>query len=201
MFQEPEFVSKVIHPDEEVQKLGVLLPLSPSPCHPPFKIDLPYSRCRSPPHFDLTKRIREFPGFFRKIEKQDFNVVCDERERGQKQRCLNRGEGQGQAVIITERCAMCGALNEADYLVSHTCIPNQITYFCCNDKCFDRYQYCAYKLFDLTFGVPYLWRSQMSESGDLWRSRQQMRGSDEHYKCAYCGVTSENVVVNVYMKG
>jgi hypothetical protein len=87
-------------------------------------------------------------------------------------------------------CGMCGSTN-ADTLLSHSCIPVSVTFFCSDKNCLDQYRYCAINYHDLTYGIPHLWKVYAQNNPRLYRSYDE----DINPSCAYCNEKDESIVV------
>jgi hypothetical protein len=88
-------------------------------------------------------------------------------------------------------CGMCGCTDKK-VLQKHLCFPNLVTFFCKDQDCFDKYKYCAVNYYDLTYGIPYLWKMYAKKNQRLYRSVPDDESAKP--KCAYCNESNENVV-------
>jgi hypothetical protein len=176
---------KVFHPDEQVRSDGLLPSLFPLPGHGPFEMSIPSP---SIPFF----------GYY---------SYSDSSSESESEEEVREEEEEEDAVY----CAMCGERGADQHYVRHTCIPNRVTYFCKDKECFDLYRYCAYEFYDLTHGIPHLWKVIVEEERrrKVYRHayhklRKHQHSSDDEcdcspYKCAYCGHSGENVILNICM--
>jgi hypothetical protein len=90
-------------------------------------------------------------------------------------------------------CSMCGS-RDAKTLRQHSCLStnNGLSFFCQDTDCMERYRYCAFNYYDLSYGIPYLWKVEARRNPRLYHP---VPDDNTKPRCAYCNECDENIVV------